>query len=119
MHTIMRFAFPVAAILLGVGGVAQAGGTPLVEANVPFPFVVNGHNLPAGKYILERDDDAPSVLVLRGEGHNRADLFVIAVFDEGREHQTAQPTLTFKHQGDHYRLVQVTDRDAGQWALRK
>ena len=118
MQTMMRYAIPVAAILLGAGGVAQAG-TPMLEATVPFPFVVNGHDLPAGKYILERDDDAPSVLVLRGEGHNHKDLFVEAVYDERRDHLTTQPTLTFERQADHYRLVQVTDRDAGEWALRK
>ena len=68
MRTMMRYAIPVAAILIGAAGRAQAG-TPLMEAVVPFPFIVNGHTMPAGKYTVERDDVASSVLVLRGEGN--------------------------------------------------
>ena len=118
MKTMMRHATTVAAALLLGAGAAQAG-TPMLEATVPFPFVVNGHTLPAGKYILERDDDAPSVLLLHGEGHNRAELFLEASYDEGHGHSADRPLLKFEHQADHYRLVQVTDREAGAWDLHK
>ena len=118
MKTMMRYAIPVTAILLGAGARAQAG-TPLMDAVVPFPFVVNGHTMPAGKYTVERDDVASSVLVLRGDGKHHPEVFIPTIQEETRPTARRQPTLTFERQGDHYRLAQVRDDESEQWDLTR
>ncbi len=118
MKTMMRYAIPVAAILIGAAGRAQAG-TPLMEAVVPFPFVVNGHTMPAGKYTVERDDVASSVLVLRGEGKHHPEAFVPAVLEETRQTTDRHPTLTFERKGDEYRLKQLRDDEREQWDVTR
>ena len=118
MKTMMRYAIPVAAILLSASARAQAG-TPMMEAVVPFPFVVNGHTMPAGKYTVERDDVASSVLVLRGDGKHHPEVFLPAIHEETRKTADRQPTLTFERQGDHYRLAQVRDDESEQWDLTR
>jgi len=45
------------ALLLCSGG-AQAADI-LVKADVPFAFVVNGQPMPAGKYLIQRDENRP------------------------------------------------------------
>ena len=118
MKTMMRYAIPVTAILLGAGARAQAG-TPLMDAVVPFPFVVNGHTLPAGKYTIERDDVASSVLVLRGDGKHHSEVFVPAIHEEARPTADRHPTLTFERKGDQYLLKQVRDDERDQWDLMR
>lgn len=118
MKTMMRYAIPVAAMLFGAAGRAQAG-TPLMEAVVPFPFVVNGHTMPAGKYTVERDDVASSVLVLRGEGKHHPETFVPAIHEETRPNADRHPTLTFERTGDQYRLKQVRDDESERWDVTR
>lgn len=118
MKTMMRYAIPVAAIMLGAAGRVQAG-TPLMEAVVPFPFVVNGHTMPAGKYTFERDDEASSVLMLRGDGKHHPETFVPAIHEETRPAADRHPTLTFERKGDQYRLTQVRGDDTEQWDVTR
>lgn len=96
------------AILLCAGGTAQAES--LVTANVPFPFVVNGQNMPAGKYLIQRDDTSPSMLLIRGDQkNNHAAAFVSTIRDEGRDPAGSRPALTFKRYENQYRLTGLWD----------
>lgn len=97
-------------LLLSVAGTAQAGMEPVVKANVPFAFVVNGHNMPAGKYRIERDDRSPSLLLIRGDQKsNHAAAFVLSIRDGGRDPSGSTPVLTFKHIENTYQLTSVWD----------
>jgi len=118
MKTMMRYAIPVAAILLGASARAQAG-TRLMGAVVPFPFVVNGHTMPAGKYTVERDDVASSVLVLRGDGKHHPEVFLPVIHEETRPTADRHPALTFERKGDQYLLKQVRDDERDEWDLAR
>ena len=98
------------AILLCAAGTAQAGMEPVVKANVPFAFVVNGQTMPAGKYRIERDELSPSLLLIRGDQKsNHAATFVLSIRDGGRDPSGSTPVLTFKHVENTYQLASVWD----------
>lgn len=116
MRTIMRNAVLVAgAILLCAGGTARASTSNVLEANVPFPFVVNGQKLPAGKYMVQRDDMSSSVLLIRGEGNNHTAAFVSITPDSGHDPAGSQPALTFKRHENQYRLASVWESGSQGW----
>lgn len=106
MRTILRNAVLAAgAILVCAGGTAQAATSTVVEANVPFPFVVNGENFPAGRYLIQRDD--MSVALIRGESDNHAVAYVLTRPDEGRDPAGSRPALSFDRHENQYRLAKV------------
>jgi hypothetical protein len=108
MRTIMRNAVLAAgAILVCAGGTAQASTSTVMEANVPFPFVVNGESFPAGKYMIEREGTSSSVVLIRGEHNNHAATFVLTMPDEGRDPGGSQPALTFSRHENQYRLASI------------
>ena len=78
----------------------------VVQANVPFPFVVNGRTLPAGKYAVERDDLTPSALVIRPE-NGKGGTVVMAMPDAGTDPAGNRPALTFDRFENQYRLSGV------------
>ena len=105
----------VAAVLLCAGGTAQAYPLTVLEANVPFAFVVNGQTLPAGKYRIERDELSPSVVVIRGEQLGHATALVGTMPDGGPDPAGSRPALTFKRDGDQYRLASVWEAPQEGW----
>lgn len=95
-------------ILLSVSGTAQAAMDTVVKANVPFAFVVNGKNMPAGKYVIQRDDLTPALLLIRGDQKsNHAAVFVLTTHDGRREPGGDRPVLTFNHVENTYQLASV------------
>ena len=116
MRKMMRNAVLIAgAILVCAGGTARASTWNVVEANVPFSFVVNGQTMPAGKYMVQRDDMASSVLLIRGEGNNHASAFVSTTPDGGHAPAGSQPALTFKRHENQYRLASVWESGSQGW----
>lgn len=97
------------ALLVCAGG-AQAADV-LVKANVPFAFVVNGQNMPAGKYVIERDENSPSTLLIRGDqkSNSRASIFVITIRDGRQDPAGDQPIMAFKHSENTYQLASIWD----------
>jgi hypothetical protein len=105
---IMRNALMAAgAMLVCAAGTARASTTSVLEANVPFPFVVNGENFPAGKYLIQRDDMLPSVVLVRGEKNNHAAAFVITMADGGHDPAGSRPALAFNRYENQYRLASI------------
>lgn len=102
-----RAAFLAAALLLAAGGTARAGS---FEVKVPFPFVVNGQQLPAGQYRLVRDGD--SVVLIRGEKLHMPAMYVSTMPAAGRDPAGDQPALTFVKHQDQYLLTDI--RESGQ-----
>lgn len=98
------------AMLLCTGATVQAADT-LVKANVPFAFVVNGQNMPAGKYLIQRDENMPSTLLIRGDQKNNshASVFVLTIRDGGQDPAGDKPVMTFKHVENTYQLASIWD----------
>src|SRR5262245_10891648 len=97
------------AILLCVGGTAQAGTDPLVKADVPFAFVVNGRTMPAGKYRIERDELSSTLLIRGDQKNNHAAAIVLSIRDGGHDPAGSKPVLTFNHVENTYQLTGVWD----------
>src|SRR5262245_26215540 len=99
-------------MLLGVGATAQAqAGDILVKADVPFAFVVNGQNMPAGKYVIQRDENSPGTLLIRGDQKNNlhASIFVMTIRDGRQDPAGDKPIMTFKHAENTYQLSGIWD----------
>ena len=104
----------LAGVLLLVGaGTARADMDTMLRTKVPFPFVVNGHTLPAGKYIIQRDELSRSILLIRGnEKNNAGGVFLATVPDGGHDPAGAfKPILTFRKVENQYRLTGVWNGD--------
>jgi hypothetical protein len=112
MKSIFRKEFILAgAMLLGAVGTAHAGMEPVVHAKVPFAFVVNGQTLPAGKYIIQRDDLSLGTLLIRSDEKSKpGGVFVTTIRDGGPDPAGKfKPVLMFKKVENQYRLTSVWD----------
>ena len=98
------------ALLVFVGGTARAA---IVDVKVPFPFVVQGHQMPAGQYRLERDEADSSVVLIRGENGNTARMFVLTTTAGGHDPAGDKPAVTFNRTENQYRLADIWE-SAGQ-----
>jgi hypothetical protein len=82
---------------------AQSSAT----AKVPFPFIVDGHVLPAGEYRVAPAADLSDVLqIISADGQSEALTLVESV--ESGSTSTSEPcTFQFRKVGDHYFLSQI------------
>lgn len=119
MRSILSKSMVVAGALLLVAGATTnaAAATNVLEVKVPFPFVVNGKTLPAGQYMVERDDTVPSVLLIRGEKGNHTVKFVAGQAAGGQDPAGSAPALLFKRDENQYRLSGVWAADGEGWDL--
>jgi hypothetical protein len=102
-------------MLLCAVGTAQASTTTVLRANVPFPFVVNGQNMPAGTYTVERDDMSRGILLVRqGQGKHAA-TFVSSIPDRKKDPAGSRAALTFTRYENEYRLANVWQADHEGW----
>ena len=79
-----------------------------VRASIPFDFIVNGKQLPAGNYQLKRLGDEPTTMIVR----NIDDSHAFAVFlTEPNTARTIprRSELVFDHLGDSYFLSRIWD----------
>jgi hypothetical protein len=99
----------MAAALLCAAGTASASAETVLKVNVPFAFEVNGHSMPAGSYLIQRDDmTSPSVLIIRGAGRGHHETaMVITQPDNGPDPAGTQPALAFKRHENNYQLSSV------------
>ena len=67
MWHLAKKAMAIGAICIAAVSSRAYAGTDILEAKIPFPFVVSGRTLPAGQYAIERDDDMSGTLIIRGE----------------------------------------------------
>ena len=78
-----------------------------LEVKVPFAFTVEGQAMPAGKYRLERNDTAASVILIRGEEGARRQLFVLTTPAGGRNPAGDDAALVFAPYENSYQLVGI------------
>ena len=122
MFSIVKKSAVLAGVFLLLGGASARAGT--IEVKVPFPFVVNGHTLPAGQYSLERE--GLDVLYIRGEktaspaAHGTPGisgmpgLFVQTQPASGSDPAGETPILMFAPHEKEHRLVGIWEsRDQG------
>ncbi len=108
MKSLLKKSILLAGVVLLAGSTrARADSEDLMVVKVPFPFVVEGRTLPAGQYVVEREDQNSPVLLLRGERGNRAFSFVPTVPAAGHDPTGNRPTLSFTREGNQYRLASV------------
>jgi len=92
----------VAAIFIGLfAGAASA--QDVVEAKIPFTFVVRGAEFPAGRY---RFTTSQSVLAIRGQD-NDASMFVITSPAAGADPNGDDPVLVFDRYEKTYALREI------------
>ena len=103
------------AFLLCSVGTAHAAPSTLVKAKVPFPFVDNGQAFPAGTYIVQRDETASSVLLIRGDRTSQPAMFISTLPDGRQDHAGSRPTLEFKQYENQYRLTTVWESAREGW----
>jgi hypothetical protein len=85
-----------------------ANASEVMTVNVPFPFVVRHETFPAGKYLLERDDMSPSVMLIEGVKGNKAATFVATNAAAGHDPAGQKPCLTFaRTEKNQYRLSNI------------
>ena len=107
MSTIKKSAV-LAAAFVGLF-VGSARAEEIVVAKVPFPFVVNGEQLPAGHYEI-RDDGEGMLAVLGMDNHAHA--FVLAPRADGVDPAGGQPVLVFTRYEGVYRLSEIWESSA-------
>src|SRR5262245_3640442 len=95
----------LAAVLLSAG---VASAADVLEAKVPFPFVVNGHSFPAGQYTIERAGSSPSVFVIRGMGWTSSRAVCVARRPAGNHAPADMPALQFMATENEYKMSIVS-----------
>jgi hypothetical protein len=95
----------LAAVFLGMF-VASARAEEIITVNIPFAFVVDRHEYPAGQYDVRRSDDSADVVWIEGMT-NRSAAAVLTVRADGRDPAGAQPALVFTRSQRVYQLSQI------------
>lgn len=85
---------------------AAAHAEEVCRINVPFPFVVQGHTLPAGEYDVRSDDSNPAMVTVDGVHRNKAHVAFMTIPDYSVA-PSHTPTVTFTRRGGDYVLSQV------------
>lgn len=105
MRSLMTGALVGAAMLFASAAAANAG---TLEVKVPFAFIVGSQQMPAGVYRIDRDASMPSsVVLIRGQHGNAAQLFVQTTPLNGANPAGGVPALVFVPDEGGTRLTQV------------
>jgi hypothetical protein len=108
MKSIVKHSMVVgAALLLTAAGSTRAYAFETVTVNVPFSFNVENKTLPAGRYVVERADQDPAVLVIRGAKGTHGGAVVLTDAAAGQDPKGDKPCLTFSHVGNTYQLSRI------------
>jgi hypothetical protein len=95
------------ALLVATAGVARAGVGDVFEVKVPFSFTAGGQTFPAGRYVIERDDTASSVVMIRAARGTGNAAFMATIRADGPDPAGTAPALSFTRDADHYRLSTI------------
>lgn len=98
--------------LVLIAGASQARADEFV-VKVPFDFTVNGHQLPAGNYSIEREVGS-SVVLLRNAQDTKSTLYVQTMQGDEVLRPHAEPYLTFGQYEKSYRLDSLWTEGSGE-----
>ncbi len=100
---------PVVLLLAGlalIAGPRWVGAQDPLLVHVPFAFVVNGTQLPAGDYRVVREFGEHTLVIQNRD----ARAGVVTIFEDGgTTAMNAKPSLYFKTVGERHYLVQVAE----------
>ena len=121
MTRILKRSLVIAGAVFALGqGAARAADFRDMTVNVPFSFLVKDKLMPAGKYLLTRDDADRSLMLIRGEKGKPTGAFVLTEQASGRDPKGDKPCLSFTRVGDKYELTNVWEsRDDGIAVIEK
>lgn len=98
--------------LLMVGGVtaaqAQMDSNTILDANIPFQFVVGNTTLPAGKYVIRQMDDSedtPNIIEVRSADNRTAVIFETE--NASLDNAPKKTEILFDKLGNNYFLSQI------------
>ena len=95
----------LATIFLGTF-VASAHAKEIITVDIPFAFVVDHHEFPAGQYEVRTSDDSADVIWIEGMTRRSAAV-VLTVRADGRDPAGTQPALVFTRSENAYQLSQI------------
>jgi hypothetical protein len=102
MGTIFKTSSLAAALFIGLfAGASNA--QDIVDANIPFSFIVGNEEFPAGRYQFTTSQ---AVLAIRGQDNNRS-IFALTNPAGGRDPKGDDPVLVFNQYEKTYRLMEV------------
>jgi hypothetical protein len=109
MGTVIKRPLIIAAAFVALATVAgRADASEVLKLNVPFSFVVHGTTMPAGHYLLERDDKDPSIILIHGDKENsHTGVFVLTNNASGHDPAGNKPAVTFNRYENQYQLSGV------------
>ncbi|MCU1386169.1 MAG: hypothetical protein JWL71_4866 [Acidobacteria bacterium] len=114
LNAIAGIVLAAAAIVVGSASAAQAEDR--VDVKVPFAFIVNGEQLPAGTYDVAEMSDGPNVLIIRSaDGREAVSMLTIPSSSSNEE---GDPKLLFEMIDNQHVLVGIDygDGDSRQLA---
>jgi hypothetical protein len=101
-------------ILLGLSA-STARAEDVAHVNVPFPFDVNGHVMPAGRYDVRIDDQNPAIVKIDGITNRKAHVVVATTIPDYGRGPSDNPSLTFVRKENQYQLKTIWEgRDYGR-----
>jgi hypothetical protein len=121
MSSMVKRSLLVAGAVLALGqGAARAADFRDMTVNVPFPFLVENRVMPAGKYLLQRDDQDRSLLLIRSESGKPVGSYVLTYNAGGHDPSGDKPCLSFTRKEGKYELSSVWEsRDDGVNVIEK
>ena len=121
MSSIVKRSLLVAGAVLALGqGAARAADFRDITVNVPFPFLVENRVMPAGKYLLQRDDQDRSLLLIRSESGKPVGSYVLTYNAGGHDPSGDKPCLSFTRKEGKYELSSVWEsKDDGVTVIEK
>jgi hypothetical protein len=104
-------------VVLAVGFVGMFMGSARAQetlvAKIPFPFVVRGEELPAGRYDIV---DVQGLITIEGTD-SRSAAIALATPASGQDPKGSEPSLVFIHADGRYTLTQIWESDTKGLAL--
>ena len=94
-----------AAVFLGLF-VSSARAQGVMTVTVPFPFVADHREFPAGRYEIRNVENAGTVLSIEGM-NNRSGAFVFTMAAGGGDPAGNEPSLVFTHEENQYQLSEI------------
>jgi hypothetical protein len=102
MGTILKTSWLAAAVLVGLFA-GPANAQDIVDAKIPFSFVVGNEELPAGRYQFTISQ---ALLTIRGQDNERG-IFALTNAAGGHDPNGDEPVLVFEQYEKTYRLTDI------------
>jgi hypothetical protein len=105
----IRTSLVFAAVGLGLFA-GQARAQEIVAVKIPFSFVVNGKDMPAGQYEIRAVDEEGAVVLLE-DANLQSTMIVSTISADGYDPAGDQPALIFTRHENRYRLSQIWESE--------